>query len=72
MFNYSVPYKGSKELHERRTNMNRNQIMEVITELSYSQGFYGRLKRNMTDEALDYLEAQNFKDSLDLILFLEG
>jgi hypothetical protein len=26
----------------------------------------------MTDEALDYLEAQNFKDSLDLILFLEG
>jgi hypothetical protein len=52
--------------------MNRNQIMEVITELSYSQGFYGRLKRDMTDEALDYLEAQNFKDSLDLILFLEG
>jgi hypothetical protein len=53
-------------------NMNRNQIMEVITELSYSQGFYGRLKRDMTDEVLDYLEAQNFKDSLDLILFLEG
>jgi hypothetical protein len=53
-------------------NMNRNQIMEVITELSYSQGFYGRLKRDMTDEALDYLEAQNFKYSLDLILFLEG
>jgi hypothetical protein len=53
-------------------NMNRNQIMEVITELSYSQGFYGRLKRDMTDEALDYLEAQNFKDSVDLILFLEG
>jgi hypothetical protein len=26
----------------------------------------------MTDEVLDYLEAQNFKDSLDLILFLEG
>jgi hypothetical protein len=26
----------------------------------------------MTDEALDYLEAQNFKDSVDLILFLEG
>jgi hypothetical protein len=26
----------------------------------------------MTDEALDCLEAQNFKDSLDLILFLEG
>jgi hypothetical protein len=53
-------------------NMNRNQIIEVITELSYSQGFYGRLKRDMTDEALDCLEAQNFKDSLDLILFLEG
>ena len=52
--------------------MNRNQIMKVIEELSYSQGFYGRLKRSMTDEALDYLEAQNFKDSLDLILFLEG
>ena len=52
--------------------MNRNQIMEVITELSYSQGLYGRLKSAMTDEALDYLEAQNFEDSIDLILFLES
>ena len=51
--------------------MNRNQIMEVITKLSYSQGFYGRLKSAMTDEALDYLEAQNFKDSIDLILFFD-
>ena len=52
--------------------MNRNQIMEVITKLSYSQGFYGRLKRDMTDEVLAYLEAQNFKDTIDLISFLEG
>lgn len=53
--------------------MDRNKIMETIQDLAKSQGFYGRLLRNITLDPtiLDTLEQQNFKDSLDLILFLE-
>lgn len=41
--------------------------------LACSQGFYGRLYEQIkdNDEALSYLEEQNFKDPIDLILFLE-
>lgn len=52
--------------------MSREEIMNVIRRLARSQGFYGRLLRDMTDEALDYLEEQNFEDDLELILFLES
>lgn len=52
--------------------MSREEIMNVIRRLARSQGFYGRLLRGMTDEALDYLEAQNFEDNLELVLFLES
>ena len=52
--------------------MNREQILATFESLAQSQGFYGRMLASITDEALDYLVAQNFKDSLDLILFLEA
>jgi len=45
--------------------------------LAQSQGFYGRLLRSITEsgeqgeEYLNYLEEQNFGDSLDLIMFIE-
>jgi hypothetical protein len=61
--------------------MKMNQIMAVISSLAQSQGFYGRLKRDILyyrdNEPETYsnivaeLEGQNFKDSLDLILYLE-
>ena len=61
--------------------MNIEQILEVILELSYSQGFYGRLYENLmnikdADEIawssiVETLEAQDFKEPLDLILYLE-
>jgi DNA-binding LacI/PurR family transcriptional regulator len=59
--------------------MNRSDILNVITDLSYSQGFYGRLLRAIKEEInelgyssiLDELEAQNFNNSLDMILYLE-
>ena len=50
----------------------KEDILEVFTELSYSQGFYGRLLRDMTEETLEYLEGQKFHDILDLIMFIEG
>ena len=59
--------------------MKIEQIIDVIKELAQSQGFYGRLLRdieNMSDGEFAYfkevLEEQNFKDAVDLIIYLEG
>lgn len=58
--------------------MKREQILATIHELAYSTGFYGRLYNDLMsdpdycDEVMDFFEAQNFKDSLDLILCIEG
>ena len=54
--------------------MTKAQILDTIRTLAFSQGFYGRLYNDIrnNDEALDYLEEQNFGDNLDLIMFLEG
>lgn len=61
--------------------MKMNQIMDLITELSYSQGFYGRLKRDIIemkenfpdqyDMLVENWESRNFKNSLDFILYIE-
>lgn len=43
-----------------------------------SQGFYGRLLRDMeaneefAEDVLSELEAQNFGDAVDLVLYIEG
>ena len=58
--------------------MKREQILETIRSLAMSQGFYGRLYNNLMsdpeycEEAMAFLEAQNFKDPVDLILCIEG
>jgi len=66
--------------------MKYEEIKEVIRSLSYSQGFYGRLLGQIEDiegqkygytqenfeELKNYLEGQNFKDTLDLIMWLES
>lgn len=59
--------------------MKFEEILEVIKALSKSQGYYGRLLRNienMNKHELETikkeLERKNFKDSLDLILYLEN
>ena len=58
--------------------MKRNDIINAITQLSYSQGFYGRLLRDLQsldgetyDEVMTELEAQNFSDTVDMVLFFE-
>lgn len=53
--------------------MTKEQILNVIRELSYSQGFYGRLLADIKDneEYLSFLEGMNFKDRIDLILYFE-
>ena len=59
--------------------MKRKEILATITSLAGSQGAYGRLLRNIQElspedkESLwEMLEEQNFKDSVDFILYVEG
>ena len=58
--------------------MTAKDVINVIEELSYSQGFYGRLLREIKGlNAEDFrefcrvMEEQNFRDSLDVVLFFE-
>ena len=59
--------------------MKREEIMKTIRSLASSQGFYGRLYRSLMklskeefNKVMTELEKQNFKDSLDLVMFIEG
>lgn len=54
--------------------MTKKEILETFKSLARSQGSYGRLLEQIkdNDEALTYLEEQNFKDSVDLVMFIEG
>lgn len=56
-----------------KKGMTKEQILGEIKSLAMSQGFYGRLLRDINENPamLDELERQNFKDGLDMILFLE-
>lgn len=59
--------------------MKRDEILRHIKELARSQGFYGRLLESIEEASkedrenfLASLEAQNFNDVIDLILYLEA
>ena len=62
--------------------MNRAAILATFRDLAHSQGFYGRLLRDLMwaqendadayEEYMQELESQNFKDAVDLILYIEG
>ena len=53
--------------------MNKEEILNTIKSLASSQGFYSRLYNELesNENCLNFLEEQNFKDPIDLILFLE-
>lgn len=58
--------------------MDREEILNAIKDLAQSQGLYGRLYRSLTDGSeqaenmLNTLVEQNFKDKVDLVLYIEG
>ena len=62
--------------------MNAVQVIEVIHALSKSQGMYARMYsalvelRETNEEAFnawcDHMEKQNFKDSVDVVIYLES
>lgn len=62
--------------------MNVLQVIEVIQQLSHSQGFYCRLLETILDmhqndmEQFEHfkevVEAQNFRDPVDVVLYFES
>ena len=52
--------------------MNKEEIRQLLESLASSQGFYQRLLDSITEEDLDNLASRNFKDAVDLIMFIEG
>lgn len=59
--------------------MKREEIMETIKTLASSQGLYSRLYRVLMEldeekynEVMTELESQNFKDGIDLVMFIES
>ena len=59
-----------------------NDVIGVINMLSYSQGFYGRLLRDIYELKeyepemfmmfVDEIESQNFTNALDVVMYFEG
>ena len=61
--------------------MDRDDILNVFREFAQSQGFYGRLLRDLAEleeyepdayeEFMQNLKAQDFRTPLDVILYIE-
>ena len=59
--------------------MNRDEIRKVFEQLAMSQGMWGRLLRSIDElpkfqqeEVWKDLEAQDFKEPLDVVMYYEG
>ena len=54
-----------------KKSMTKQEIMDAIETLAHSQGFYARLYDTLKEhpESLEFLEKQNFKNPLDMIMF---
>ena len=69
------------EARKNPNGMNVVQVIEVIKDLAKSQGFYSRLYETILEvkqndeaafnECAKAVEAQNFRDSVDVVLFFE-
>lgn len=59
-----------------------NDVIDIIDTLSHSQGFYGRLLRDIHELKkyepemfamfVDEIESQNFTNVLDIVMYFEG
>lgn len=58
--------------------MKKEEILQIIKNLSKAQGFYSGLYNFLIEnseeskEYIDMLESKNFKDPAELILYFEG
>lgn len=57
-----------------KKGMTKEQILDAIKSLAMSQGFYGRLLRDINENPamLEQLEQQNFADSVEMVMWIEG
>lgn len=70
------------EARENPNGMNALQVIEAVKTLAKSQGFYSSLYKSIIEEVVPYedkfeyfqqrCEELNFKDTVDLVLYLEG
>lgn len=70
------------EARENPNGMNALQVIEAVKTLAKSQGFYSSLYKSIIEEVVPYedkfeyfqqrCEEHNFKDVVDLVLYLEG
>lgn len=58
--------------------MKRNEIEQVFLELAKKQKYYGRLLQQISEATTDQrtefweeLESQNFKEPVDVVIFME-
>ena len=57
--------------------MNKEEILKAIRGLAMSQGFYGRLYEKLIDgssesnELIEKMVEENFKDVVDMVMWLE-
>ena len=62
---------------KRIKKMNKEEILSAVRALGCSQGIYSRLYEKLTNgseeskELMELMVKQNFKDSLDLVLWYE-
>ena len=59
-----------------------DDVIDIINTLSHSQGFYGRLLRDIYELKkyepemfamfVDEIESQNFTNTLDIVMYFEG
>ena len=59
-----------------------DDVIDIIYNLSYSQGFYGRLLRDIGELKkyepehfemfVEEIESQNFRTALDVVMYFEG
>lgn len=58
--------------------MNKEEILKAIRGLAMSQGFYGRLYEKLIDgssesnELIEKMVEENFKDVVDMVMWLES
>ena len=60
-------------MDEKKLQENKEKYLGWIQQLACSQGFYGRLLTFLrkNEEALNELASQDFKDTVDMVLWLE-
>ena len=68
-------------MSECATYMTKQDILDVIKDLSHSKGLYSRLYQSLNelaendpekyDSLMEHLQQQHFKDHVDLVMYFE-